>query len=105
MLFILRENATQALSAAPEEKTNTVHVYSTKTGGWLRDLETCKRIVNIQNSPDEPNVLFGCTTSGVIVKWNVKNGGITKAIVSVSQGVAAARVVAECNEIFVLVRN
>lgn len=64
---------------------NTVRAYSTYTSEWIRDLEEISdpTIVNIQNIPDNPTVLYGCTTDGSIVSWKYLLGTIDTVGVSV----------------------
>lgn len=61
-------------------RANTVSVYSANTGEWIRDLEetnsTDATIVNIQITPDNRQVLFGCTVHGDIIRWNYRLGTI-----------------------------
>lgn len=77
-------------------RASTVRVYSPNTGEWIRDLDefipadkttvnvqTEATIVNVQNIPDDPTVLIGCTINGDIVTWNCKLGSIDSNVVSV----------------------
>lgn len=69
-------------------RSNTVCVYSTNTGEWIRDLDeqanpTGAKIVNIQNVRN-PLMLVGCTVYGDIITWNYQSGTIDKVVVSIS---------------------
>lgn len=69
-------------------RASTVSVYSVSTGEWNHDLanSTDATIVNIQNIPDEPTMLFGCTEKGDIIKWKYKSSGtIDTTVVSFLQ--------------------
>lgn len=68
-------------------RAGTVSVYSVNTGEWNHDLanSTDATIVNIQNIPDEPTMLFGCTEDGDIIKWKHKSGTVDTVVVSVLQ--------------------
>lgn len=70
-------------------RANIIRVYSTSTGEWIRDLDEVNRanptIINIQNMPNSPTILVGCTVAGDIVAWKYKVGTIDTVFVSVFQ--------------------
>lgn len=57
--------------------TNTVRVYSTSTGEWLRDLEGFnENIVGLEFDLYNPKVLVGCSSSGEVISWKWRSGYI-----------------------------
>lgn len=55
-------------------------VFSTQTGGYVRDLDGVpgKKIIATQCDPNNPKLLFGCTESGDIISWKWKSGVINE---------------------------